>query len=171
MGHCRLLTLSLPLLFFPRLLSLVLSSFLLDNTAGSNAGGSAEDAIHSAGAASAAAAAAVQTIRSLNPLETTLSQLAGVLLFSYAALSLVQSGAIPLISSAPTARSSALRVANIDRVVEAPHRLPTTFISTLLLAGIYKITSDVDLMAISIMSGILALAGAFTVSTLSFCTV
>lgn len=153
----RLTLLSLPLLFFPRILSLIFASFLVDAplsapivSGGSSAGYDQLQQQHQQ--------QSKQALRQLNTLETSLAALAGISLVSFASLLMLQSGVIPIVASSITSDPTKQQ-ANV-----APYRLPTAIITTLLMTGLSFGAWQLGMWVVVLASGGLAMWGGFVVS-------
>ncbi|SCV70064.1 BQ2448_1458 [Microbotryum intermedium] len=102
--------LGIPLVFFPRILSIVFAKALTTNTL--------TDEVET------------EVIRQLNPLERSMAGLAGTTLLALASLLLVQTGSLPLTSSLSASASV------VESNSLAPFRSPTIFIGVLFFSAI-----------------------------------
>ncbi|GAA6043612.1 hypothetical protein JCM8097_008287 [Rhodosporidiobolus ruineniae] len=134
--HASLVILAVPLIAFPRVLSLVFGSLLAEL--------GDPDAHDKPGA---------DVLRTLNVLERSLAGLAGMSCLALAAVLVVQTGAIPLNSNLTASRDIA------TASVSAPFRAPTIWIAVAFFGGLAYTTYDLGLLFAALPSGVLSAWG------------
>ncbi|BGP00132.1 hypothetical protein RTG_00088 [Rhodotorula toruloides ATCC 204091] len=132
--------LSIPLLAFPRVLSLVFGSLLAEM-----------------GDPDAPNKPTAHVVRTLNVLERSLAGLAGMALLALAGVLVIQTGALPLTTSISTTRDVA------TSSLSAPYRAPTLWISIILLSSLSYSSYTLNLLSISVPSALLAAWGCWVV--------
>ncbi|GAA5965086.1 hypothetical protein JCM21900_002980 [Sporobolomyces salmonicolor] len=131
-----LATIATPLVFFPRVLSLIFGTLLVEMEAPENADKPGAD-----------------VLRTLNILERSLAALAGIACYALAVLIVVQTGALPLTSSLSASRSVAASSA------AAPFRAPTILIATSFFGVLAWNTYDLDMWVATAPSAALSVWG------------
>ncbi|GAA6003050.1 hypothetical protein JCM10207_001963 [Rhodosporidiobolus poonsookiae] len=131
-----LTVLSVPLLFFPRILALVFGNLLAEM-----------------GDPDAHGKPNADVLRTLNILERSLAGLAGMSCLALASVLIVQTGALPLTSSLSASRNLAASS------VSAPFRAPTIAISAIFFSGIAWTSYTLGLLFVAVPSGVLGAWG------------
>ncbi|GAA5826459.1 hypothetical protein JCM11251_002380 [Rhodosporidiobolus azoricus] len=134
--------LSLPLLAFPRILTLVFGSHLR--------------VAAPLGDPSSGAKAGAEVLRTLNTVEHSLAVLAGMSCLALGAILVIQTGAIPLNSSLTASRDIAISSAT------APYRAPTIVVAVAFFAALTWTSYGLNMLTVSIPSGIVGSWGVWT---------
>jgi len=131
-----LFVLATPLLFFPRVLSLIFGSLLTESGSPEGEG-------------------AAEVIRQLNVLERSLAGLTGFALAALGSILVIQTGAVPLTSSiASTGTASP----------DAPFRTPTVIVTTAFFTALAWYSYELGMWLVTGVSGILTVWGFWTIT-------
>ncbi|BGP16886.1 hypothetical protein JCM10213_007331 [Rhodosporidiobolus nylandii] len=128
--------LAFPLIFFPRILSLVFGSLLAET-----------------GDPEAHEKPGADVLRTLNILERSLAGLAGMSCLALAAILIIQTGALPLTSSLTASREVAASA------VAAPFRGPTIWCTVFFFAALAWTSYGLGLLSIAVPAGVLGASG------------